>query len=68
MMAMHKNPLERAIEACGSPAELARRLGITAQAISQWRKDKAVPPGRALEVSNITGVPVEELLRAETAA
>lgn len=64
MLAMDKTPLERAIEAAGSPAELARRLGITAQAISQWRR---VPPGRALDVSEITGVPVEELLREGTA-
>jgi DNA-binding transcriptional regulator YdaS (Cro superfamily) len=57
---MDKTPLERAIEACGGSAKLAQRLGITAQAVSQWR---SVPPGRALQVANITGVPVEELLK-----
>jgi DNA-binding transcriptional regulator YdaS (Cro superfamily) len=60
-----QTPLERAIEACGSPAKLAKQLGISAQAVSQWR---SVPPGRALQVANITGVPVEELLKQSESA
>jgi DNA-binding transcriptional regulator YdaS (Cro superfamily) len=57
---MKQTALQRAIEAAGSPAKLAKHLGISAQAISQWDR---VPPGRALKVAEVTGVPVEELLR-----
>jgi len=49
--------LELAIEARGMAA-LAARLGITIQAISQWRR---VPVSRVLEVERATGVPRSEL-------
>jgi DNA-binding transcriptional regulator YdaS (Cro superfamily) len=39
-------------------AELAREIGITAQAISQWDD---VPPLRVLAVERATGVPRHEL-------
>lgn len=50
--------LERAIEKAGSPAALARHLGITAQALSQW---KQVPMLRVLQVERATGIPRHEL-------
>lgn len=45
--------LDRAKKAAGSAKELARRLGVTPQALSQWRK---VPPGRVLAVERVTGI------------
>lgn len=45
--------LEKAKRAVGGPAELARRLGLTVQAVSQWKK---VPVGRVLAVERVTGV------------
>ena len=50
--------LERAIKAAGTSYELADRLGITPQALSQWDK---VPPLRVLDVERATGVPRHEL-------
>ena len=50
--------LQNAIEAAGTAAELAKKLGITAQALSQWR---VVPPNRVLEIERITGVSRHEL-------
>lgn len=38
--------------------QLAIRLGITAQAVSQWRR---VPVSRVLDVERVTGVSREEL-------
>ena len=49
---------ERAKKAAGTAAALARKLGITAQALSQWNE---VPPLRVLEVERCTGVPRYEL-------
>lgn len=49
---MEASPLKRAIEAAGGVAELARSLGITSQAISQWR---SVPVCRVLDVERATG-------------
>lgn len=50
--------LDRAIEKTGTAKELAAKLGITPQALSQWDE---VPPLRVLEVERITGVPRHEL-------
>ena len=45
--------LQQANEKAGGAGSLASRLGITAQAISQWDQ---VPPLRVLEVERVTGV------------
>jgi DNA-binding transcriptional regulator YdaS (Cro superfamily) len=50
--------LDLAIEAVESQSELARRLGIRCQAISQWDR---VPFGRILDIERVTGVPREQL-------
>jgi DNA-binding transcriptional regulator YdaS (Cro superfamily) len=50
--------LQRAMEAVGGPAALARRIGITLQAIVQWDD---VPPLRVLQVERASGVPRHEL-------
>lgn len=41
-----------------TPVQLAAELGITKQAVHQWRK---VPPERAMEVSRLSGMPLHEL-------
>jgi DNA-binding transcriptional regulator YdaS (Cro superfamily) len=48
--------LEAAIIATGSRSELARRLGISRQAIHFWKK---IPAERVVEIEQITGVPRE---------
>lgn len=50
--------LGRAIESVGGQAEFARLLGVTPQAVSQWR---LVPPLRVLRVEEVSGVPRHEL-------
>ena len=52
--------LEKAIEAAGGIRALARALGISHQAILQWRR---VPAERVVEVEEVTGVPREILRR-----
>ena len=47
-----------AIEAVGSAAELARRLGMSAPALFEWRR---VPSHRILQVEAVTGVRREQL-------
>lgn len=42
---------EKAIEHFGSPAELARRLGIKPQAVYQW--DGVIPPLRKYEIRDL---------------
>lgn len=44
--------LEHAIKAAGGPAELARALKITVQAIYDWKR---CPPRRVIEVERATG-------------
>lgn len=55
-----KKPLDRAIAAVGSATELARLLGVTKQAISQWGLRK-IPAERVVEVEKLTGIPRHEL-------
>lgn len=43
--------LQKAIAACDGKAELARRIGVTGQAVNQW---KVAPPLRALEIERAT--------------
>lgn len=50
--------LRRAIQNMGSAAKLAAGLGITDQAVGQWKR---VPPGRVLAVEKLSGVPRHEL-------
>jgi DNA-binding transcriptional regulator YdaS (Cro superfamily) len=44
--------LQKAVEICGGEAELARRIGITVQAVNQW---KVAPPRRVLQIEEATG-------------
>jgi DNA-binding transcriptional regulator YdaS (Cro superfamily) len=53
-----KEALKRAIEAAGGLTALAKPLGISAQAISQWDE---VPPLRVLGVERASGVSRHEL-------
>lgn len=44
--------LQHAIAVAGGPAKLAKALGITIQAVSDWKK---CPPRRAIAVERATG-------------
>lgn len=44
--------LRKAINICGSEAELARRVGVTGQAVNQW---DVAPHRRAIEIEKATG-------------
>ena len=48
-------PLERAIKNVGSVRELARRVGVTPQAVWLWRKGSAIAAERAMEIDRATG-------------
>jgi DNA-binding transcriptional regulator YdaS (Cro superfamily) len=50
--------LRDAVKAMGSIAALARELGITRGAVSQWRR---VPLSRIVAIEKITGVPRQKL-------
>ena len=55
---MNKTPLAGAIEKAGGARKLAKKLGISSQAISQWTR---VPVNRVLAVEALTQVPRHEL-------
>lgn len=49
-------PIDKAIEASGGQAELARRIGVSLQAVYQWHKGtRPVPPGRCIPIEQATG-------------
>ena len=50
--------LRLAIEAAGSMGKLGKTLGISAQAIQQWRE---VPAERIIAIEKVTGIPRERL-------
>lgn len=55
---MRDAALQRAIDAAHGTANLAREIGVTSQAISQWER---CPIERAKQVEDATGVPRHEL-------
>ncbi|MCC0806528.1 helix-turn-helix domain-containing protein [Methylobacterium sp. W2] len=57
-MASADHPLCPVFKAAGSAALLARKMGVTPQAVHQWRK---IPPLRVLEVERITGISRSDL-------
>lgn len=50
--------LRQAVEAAGSMRELARRIGVSYQAVQQWH---AVPAHQIIAVEKATGIPREAL-------
>lgn len=51
-MMSEQQALQRAVEATGGPAAMAKALGITTSAVSQWR---VAPPRRVLEIEKACG-------------
>lgn len=57
-----KTPLQKAIDAVGSQAALAAKIGKTQQAVSHWlKKDGRVPAELVLAVETASGVSRHEL-------
>lgn len=52
-MSIVKQPIERAIEAAGGLTELAKRVEVSPQVISHWRK-RGVPASRVIAVEKAT--------------
>lgn len=50
---MDKTPVDLAIDAVGSLTELARRLGVDAQVVVNWRK-RGIPVDRVPDVETAT--------------
>lgn len=49
---MKKNPLQKVFELIGSQAEVARKFGLSREAIRKWKKQ--VPAGRVLRIEKLT--------------
>ena len=64
---MNMNPITHAMQVAGSGPKLAGLLGISARAVYKWEarwnsgRVDAVPPGRAIEIEGLIGVPRAEL-------
>jgi len=57
----NETPIQRAVRHAGSQSNLARRVGVSAQAVQQWVDSGRVSYKRAVAVSRATGVPLCEL-------
>lgn len=53
--------VDRVIDAYGGAAALARRIGVSRNAIWQWREKNHVPVERVLEIEKVTGIPRHEI-------
>lgn len=51
-----REALYRAAATFGGLAELARKLGVTPQAVDGWRSRGRVPAERVLDIERLTGV------------
>ena len=52
---MAKSAIEKACEAVGGQAELAKAVGVTPQAVNQWVSKGKPPPERVLGIESATG-------------
>lgn len=57
-------PVERVIQAYGGASALARRLGISRNAVSDWRRNGRVPEDRVEQIKEVTGLS-EHLIRPD---
>lgn len=48
-------PVEEVIRWAGSKIELARLLGVSHAAVSQWAANGYLPPARAIEIERLSG-------------
>lgn len=64
---MNTNPVTHAMQVAGSGPKLAEQLGVSVRAIYKWRarwdsgRVDALPPGRAIEIEALLGIPRAEL-------
>ena len=60
---MHNlDALTRAIEYAGGSSALARRIGVSPSAVTNWSKlVKRISPENAVRIENVTGIPREEI-------
>lgn len=60
----HMTPtgIDRAIAITGSGTQLASKLGVSHQVVYRWHAKGFVPRDRAQQISELTGVPVRDLL------
>lgn len=56
MSAIMTTDLRTAIDRAGGQSELARRLGLRQQSVSEWISRGVVPPARVLDVERATGI------------
>ena len=57
---MSQTPLSKVLDAINQ-AGLAGKLGITRQAVNQWKRKGQIPVERVREIERITGIPRVEL-------
>ena len=59
MTQLENNPVNRAVNALGGKDQfLADAVGVTHQAVSDWRKKGYVSYRKTAEVARLTGIPV----------
>lgn len=57
-----KTPIERAVDAAGSQAELAKALNVSPQRVWNWvNRDSEIPAEQVLPIERATGIPRHEL-------
>lgn len=52
----------------GSQSDLAKKMGVSPQAVQQWVANGFIPPKRCRRVSEVTKLPLSRLLAAYEAA
>lgn len=58
MSTENDNPTAAAIAKLGGPSAAGRALGISSQAVGQWRR---IPPERVLQIEQLTGISRHDL-------
>lgn len=53
--------IDHAIQQAGGASRLASILGVTPQAVSNWKARESVPPEQVLAIENATGISRHDL-------
>lgn len=51
------------ITSAGGVAALAAKLGVARTTVIDWRRSKTIPANRVVQISQIMGVPIDEVVK-----
>ena len=55
--------VEKFVASLGGAQQLARKIGISHQAVYKWCKEGVIPEGSAYKIAHLCGLPTDDVLK-----